>query len=251
MTATISQDEIMRRFDRLKSYGAALGSGRGRIWIILDERSVKVERRHPGAIQLREIVGVDNASLNNHFGRRWRGKVTEPGTSLGRGFTHRMYSNATFVSVGCNDDISDDVPNSNNILRGDDALVSRIRAEISADATEADNTNQEHTKQMEVDTGDIEPIRLGTETITPNRIDTVLETMPMKWVPRLLSSFNKRDINQVFGVVRSSNTILSIIANANREEDVIQSETPSRTGPVSSIILMPLAYLTNKYSKRR
>ena len=69
--------------------------------------------------------------------------MTEPGTSLGRGFTHWNNNGATFVSLGCDDDMSDDVPNSYNILWGNDALVRRIRAEMSTYAAEVDNTNRE------------------------------------------------------------------------------------------------------------
>ena len=70
-------------------------------------------------------------------------------------------------------------------------------------------------------------------------------------VPTVLSLFSDKDINQVFEVVKSSNTMLNVIANANRIEETSSQPSPRPTSLVSSIIRVPLSFLQRKCRKRK
>ena len=65
---SITKDEIIQRMNAFRELGPTLGGNSGRVWTLLDNHNARVRRHHSDAVQLKDVLGVDEASMVNAFG---------------------------------------------------------------------------------------------------------------------------------------------------------------------------------------
>ena len=115
MDGTTAAD-ILLRIKALRQLGADCGGGKGRRWILLARYNVNITKKHPHAITLSELLGVREESMKENFGNLWRGAFKKKQKGLGIGFTHRDFTNISFITIGDGDDVGSDAPHMGNIV---------------------------------------------------------------------------------------------------------------------------------------
>ena len=92
------KDVIVAALAAFRRLGSNAGMKKGRIWILLDCASKKVQRSCSEYITLPELLGIDIAKWNQSLGKRWKNYLSKGGY-LSEGFYITPWKNGQFITV--------------------------------------------------------------------------------------------------------------------------------------------------------
>ena len=93
--------EVLHKLQLFRSLGSGSDLGNGRLWLLLDNSTLKTKKAFPNIITIHELLDVDVKDLVKGFKREWK-KIFPSAESLREGLYSRSWNNSDWLTV-CDD----------------------------------------------------------------------------------------------------------------------------------------------------
>lgn len=160
------------------------------LWVLLQENA-KAEKNFPGAIYVRELLGISEDAMEQNYGKYWRKRFT----ACNCGFINRQWKGCTFISVQTGDENDCNVPCDEYIISRGDVEVEAIQLFMEKIIT---SSKEDEGASAEAGAGGIDEDAVDTEenNVTIGGIDG-------KLLRNVYDYFSLQDIRSTFAGVNN------------------------------------------------